>query len=238
MSKLLYGISLQFKLDIRSKTLLITCYLVPIVFLMIMGQIFSSINPDSKQTLIQTMSIMGISMGAIIGVPPSIVEMYSTDIKKMYTSNGIPLYFGIVTLVVSAFIHLLIMSGIVYALSVFAFEAEQPSNLIVYFTAVILFIIVSLSVACILGLSVKSHSKLTMISQLIFLPSIMLSGIMFEVELLPKSLQTIGKIFPASWGNIIMTSSTFNFNEVIPLLITFVVSVIICAFMLKRISVE
>ena len=33
MKAFLYGVSLQWKLDIRSKTLLITCYLVPILFL-------------------------------------------------------------------------------------------------------------------------------------------------------------------------------------------------------------
>ncbi len=133
MYKFMYGVILQFKLDIRNKNMLVTCYLVPLVFLMIMGQIFASINPESKQTLIQTMSIMGISMGAIIGLPPSILEMYSTDIKKMYSSNGIPLYFGVMTLVVSAFIHLLILSGIVYIISSLVFDATQPTNLTLYF---------------------------------------------------------------------------------------------------------
>lgn len=33
MGAFLYGIYLQWKLDIRSKTLLITCYIVPLLFL-------------------------------------------------------------------------------------------------------------------------------------------------------------------------------------------------------------
>ncbi len=238
MSKLLYGISLQFKLDIRSKTLLITCYLVPLVFLMIMGQIFTSINPESKSTLIQTMTIMGISMGAIIGVPPSILEMYGTDIKKMYKSNGIPLYFGVVTLVISAFIHLLILSVIIFIIANFVYLAVAPSNIIMYFISVMILILVSLSVACVLGLSVKSNSKLTMISQIIFLPSIMLSGIMFEADLLPKSLQILGKIFPASWGNIIMNSNSLYLNDILPLFIILVICIILCTSIMKRTSVE
>ena len=110
MKAFLYGIFLQFRLDIRSKTMLVTCYLVPLIFYAVMGSIFTSLIPDIQSTLIQSMTIMGVSMGALIGVPPTIAEIYGTDIKKMYMANGIPLYYGILTLVVSAFIHLMIMS--------------------------------------------------------------------------------------------------------------------------------
>ena len=51
MKALLYGIALQWKLDIRSKTLLITCYMVPLLFFAIMGGIFTSIMPESKDTI-------------------------------------------------------------------------------------------------------------------------------------------------------------------------------------------
>ena len=37
MGAFLYGISLQFKMDIRSRSLLVTCYLVPLLFFAVMG---------------------------------------------------------------------------------------------------------------------------------------------------------------------------------------------------------
>lgn len=43
MGAFLYAISLQWKLDIRSKTILITCYIVPLLFFAIMGEIFTSV---------------------------------------------------------------------------------------------------------------------------------------------------------------------------------------------------
>ena len=114
MSAFFYGVSLQWKLDIRSKSLLITCYLVPLLFFAIMGGIFTSIMPDSKNTLIQSMTVMGVSMGALIGLPPSLAETYGRDIKKMYQSNGVPLYFGLVSMVLSAFVHLFLMSVLLF----------------------------------------------------------------------------------------------------------------------------
>ena len=53
MKAFLYGTALQWRLDLRSKSLLITCYVVPLLFYALMGGIFTSINPESKATLIQ-----------------------------------------------------------------------------------------------------------------------------------------------------------------------------------------
>ena len=76
--RFLYGLVLQWKLDIRSKNLLITCYIVPLLFFLLMGGIFTSIMPQMKDTLIQQMIIMGVSMGAFIGLPPSDTSIISS----------------------------------------------------------------------------------------------------------------------------------------------------------------
>ena len=54
------------------------------------------------------------------------------------------------------------------------FEAALPVQLPFFFLALAIYIIVSLSIGSILGLVVKNQAKLTMIAQLVFLPSIML----------------------------------------------------------------
>lgn len=52
MNAFLYGLALQWKLDLRSKTLLITCYLVPLLFFVMMGGIFTTILPGAEETLL------------------------------------------------------------------------------------------------------------------------------------------------------------------------------------------
>ena len=138
--------------------------------------------------------------GALIGLPPSLVEIYSSDIKKVYKANGVPLYLGLVLTNISAYIHLFIMSIILYIAAPIAFNAEIPENPALYFASLAIFIAVSLSIASIIGLAVKDQAKTSMVSIIIFLPSIMLSGIMFPIELLPKAFEIVGKIFPASMG--------------------------------------
>lgn len=233
MSAFLYGIWLQWKLDIRSKSLLITCYVVPLIFFAVMGGVFTAIMPEMKETLIQAMTVMGVSMGAFIGVPPSLVETYASDIKKVYKANGVPLYFGLVTMFISGFLHLLIMCLIILFIAPVAFDAVIPDNLPQYLLALAVFITVSLSIGSVLGLAVKNQAKLTMISQLIFLPSFMLSGIMFPAELLPKLLRTIGNISPATWGYKLMLNHGLRLENLWCLLFLLFAAVIVCIILLK-----
>lgn len=229
-----YGLLLQWKLDIRSKSLLITCYVIPLLFFAVMGGIFTSIMPDAKYTLIQSMTVFGVSMGTLIGVPPSIVEIYASDIKKMYKANGVPMHFNLLSMYLSSLIHLLIMSVIIYFSAPIIFDASLPSNPFRYFLFLILIIAVHLSIGCILGLLVKSQAKLTMISQFVFLPSIMLSGIMFPSEMLPKLLGVISKILPSTIGFRLMTSENIRLGWFIPLLAIFISSSMICYVILAR----
>ncbi len=236
MGAFLYGVFLQWKLDIRSKTLLITCYIVPLLFFAVMGGIFTSVMPQAKDTLIQSMTVFGVTMGALIGLPPSLVEIYSTDIKKVYKANGVPLHLGLVLTTISAYIHLFIMSVVLYFAAPLAFNAEIPDNPGRYFISLAVFIAVSLSIASIIGLAVKDQAKTSMVSIIIFLPSILLSGIMFPIDLLPKAFQTAGKIFPASWGYRIMADHIFQLKNLVPLTVLFVLAVFACIILLRRLD--
>lgn len=236
MGAFLYGVSLQWKLDIRSKTLLITCYIVPLLFFAVMGGIFSSIMPDAKYTLIQSMTVFGVTMGALIGLPPSLVEIYGSDIKKVYKANGVPQYLGLALTNISAFIHLFIMSVILYFAAPVIFDATVPENPWMYFGCLAVFIAVSLSVASVIGMAVRDQAKTSMFSILVFMPSIMLSGIMFPVELLPGAFESVGKVFPASWGYRLMTGNAFDFGNLYPLLIVFTVTATASVLLQKRIA--
>ena len=238
MAAFLYGVLLQWKLDIRSKTLLITCYIVPLLFFFIMGGIFTSVMPDAKYTLIQSMTVFGVTMGALIGLPPSLVEIYGGDIKKVYSANGVPMYLGLILTNLSAYIHLFIMSIILYIVAPIVFDAVIPESPLLSFYSLAIFIAVSLSIASITGLAVKDQAKTSMFSILIFLPSTMLSGIMFPSEFLPQAFITAGKLFPASWGYSLMCENSMRFENLLPLFIILISAVGVCALLLKKLQLK
>ena len=234
MNCFLYSLVLQWKLDIRSKSLLVTFYIVPLIFFLIMGGIFTSVIPEMGSTLIQSMIVMSVSMGAFLGLPPSLVEIYGSDIKKIYNANGVPIYLGLVTILLSAFVHLMMTCIVILLLAPILFKASLPTQLPIFLLSLTIYIIVSLSIGCILGLTLKNQAKLTMIAQLVFLPSIMLSGIMFPISLLPDFLQVIGHVFPAYWGYRLMLENGFSIENLWYMLFIFCIAVMIGILLLNK----
>jgi len=97
-----------------------------------------------------------------------LIETYGSDIKKVYKANGVPIYLGLVTMFLSAFVHLMIACIVIVLLAPILFEAVLPAQLPIFFLALAIYILVSLSIGSILGLMIKSQAKLTMIAQLLF----------------------------------------------------------------------
>ena len=234
MNCFLYSLVLQWKLDIRSKSLLVTFYIVPLLFFLIMGGIFTSVIPGMGSTLIQSMIVMSVSMGAFLGLPPSLVEIYGSDIKKIYNANGVPIYLGLVTMVLSAFVHLMMTCIVILLLAPILFKAILPTQLAIFLLSLTIYIIVSLSIGSILGLTLKNQAKLTMIAQLVFLPSIMLSGIMFPISLLPDFLQVLGRLFPAYWGYRLMLENGFSLENLWYLILVSFIAVMTCILLLNK----
>ena len=231
MKAFLYGVGLQFKMDIRSKTMLITCYLVPLVFFFFMSGIFTSVDPSAVNTLIPSMSVFVITMSALIGLPPSLGGVCSGEIKKVYKANGVPLSLGVVTQFISSFIHTLFVCLIVFAVAPFVFKAELPANLPLYFCSLVVLLCVTLAIGCIIGLLIKTQAKQTMVAIIIFLPSVMLSGIMFPATMLPDFMQYLSYIFPATIGFQAMTA--FEVWHLPTLVAVFVVLCIAVTLILK-----
>lgn len=182
------------------------------------------------------MSVFTITMGALIGLPPSLAEIYRSDVKNAYQANGVPLSSGLFLTNISAFVHLLIMSFLLYIIAPVAFDAKIPAHPGTYFVGLIALIAVSLSIASVIGLAVKDMANTSMFSILLFLPSTMLSGIMFPSSMLPKAFVLAGKLFPATWGYAFMTESAFTWRNLWPLLVIFTAAVLACALLLKKIE--
>lgn len=234
MNAFLYGIGLQWKLNARSKEILVHYYLVPLIFYVFIGGIFTAIDPESSDTIIQSMTVFGITMGGVLGSPYPLVEFYGSDMKKSYQVGGIPVWTAAAGNFISGVLHLFLMSMVILITAPFMFDAAMPGYLPGYFLFLLLLITASLSVGMVFGLCLKSASKLGMATQLVFLPSIMLSGMMFPKSLLPQVLQNIGKIFPATWGFQGMCQSGVEMRDVLPLLIILFIGIAISSVRLKH----
>ncbi len=230
MKPFIYQILIQLKLDIRDKNVLLPIYVIPLVFFLVMSAVFNSVLPGFEDILIPAMITFSVTMGAVLGLPVPLHEIYSTDIKKTYKLGNIPSYVPIAVSAITFLIHFIIVSLIVILLGNFLYGAEIPSQIPIFILSLFLFIISCEGIGIFIGTHFMSNSGMILAGQVIFLPSILFSGAMFPVDLLPAPLQVFSKIFPASIGMETMTSSTLKIGLLLALLgltvLTFVLALL------------
>ena len=199
MNAFLKHLWVQFKMDIREQGTLMNYYLVPLVFYLVMGAVVSSINPLAKQTLAATMVIFSVTMGAVLGIPAPIVKMRESGVLRAYRVCGIPGWAVLLIQSVSAFLHLLVVSIIIFVTAPLFFGASYPQSFPAYFLTLFILLFASIALGLFIGVAARSQSIATMLSQAVFLPTVMLSGIMFPTSMLPGPLSVVGRLLPATY---------------------------------------
>lgn len=219
---------IQFKMDIREKGTLLTYYLVPLVFYVVIGAVFSSVNPASKQTMAAAMPIFAITMGAVLGLPVPVVKMREAGVLRAYRVSGIP---GRAVLLIhsfSAFLHLLLVSVIIFVTAPLLYGAEVPKNMAAFFLVLLVLLFASIALGLLIGVSARSQSIATMLSQAVFLPTVMFGGIMFPASMLPEPLRILAYALPSTHAMQSFSSLAYGFPSDISPVISMLVMAGIC----------
>jgi ABC-2 type transport system permease protein len=146
------------------------------------------------------MSIFAITMGAVMGAPISLVRMRESNTLRAFKVNGIPTSAVLAVHALSAFIHLFIVSVVIYFLTPLLFKASFPVSPLFFFLCVALYLLASIGLGMLIGVIAPSQAYTTMFSMVIFLPTILFSGIMFPASMLPGALSWFGRVLPATYS--------------------------------------
>lgn len=243
MKAFLKHLWLQLKMDVREKGTLLVYYLLPLVFYFVVGAVFASVNPLSKQTLSFTMVIFAVTMGSILGIPAPIVKMRESEVLRAYHVCGVPGWAVLLVQAVSAFLHLLIVSLVILITAPLIYGADVPQSYPAYLAVLFIFMFNGISIGLLIGVSAKNQSTAMLLSQAVFLPTVMLAGIMFPASMLPEALQIVGYAIPATFAVQSFSGLAFSLpveiNAVLSLLITAgtgIICVILTAIRFRKIS--
>lgn len=200
---------IQFKLGLRDKTLLIDFYIVPLGFYLIMGGVMSGINPAFKATLTTSMMAFAVTMGGLQGVAEPMARLRDGGTLRSYRVLGIPARSVFLTDLIGTFFHLLIACIIILATAPVFFKAALPAHFLTFFGVTAVFILSTTSVGLLFGVLAKPHLA-SMLSIIVFVFSVLLSGIMFPASMLPKALQGFSRVLPATYAMKALTGLSFS----------------------------
>lgn len=188
----------EFRTGIRNKQLLLMNYLFPIGFYLMMGFVMGSINPAFLDTMTPAMAVFAVLAATLLGIPDPLVNAREDGIFRSYKINGIPSTSILIIPALTTMLHLVIVTVIITATAPLLFDAPAPVN---WLTFALVFIALAFSMA---GISVligvvAPNSRVTVLySQLFFIPSILLAGMMFPFSMLPDIAGKIAQLLPAT----------------------------------------
>ena len=190
----------ELRTGVRNKTLLLMNYLFPLGVFLLIGGIMPGINPLFRDVLVPGMVTFAILGVALLGLPDPLVTARESGILRSYKINGVPAWSLLLIPAQTTLLHLTVTATIITLISTLLFNAPAPLHWGSFFL-----VYVSLAVAC-LGLGVlfgviAPNTRTTIFySQAIFLPSMLIGGVMLPYDMLPASVQAVARVLPSTHG--------------------------------------
>ena len=190
--------SFEFRTGIRNRSLLFMTYLFPLTVFFLMGALMTAVNPTFKETMIPAMIIFAFLASLLLSLPGPLVDARRAGIFRSFWINGVPASSILTIPLLSAFFHQIVIGAFITISAPLLFHAPLPVNWLYFILVFIVTVFACGSLGLLIGV-ISSSSQMTMLlGQLIFLPSMLLSGLMMPASLLPPALAKIGLLLPTS----------------------------------------
>lgn len=198
MSAFTTHFAFEFKTGIRNKNLLLMNYLFPLGFYLMMGFIMPEINPFFREAMIPAMVTFAILAATLLGLPDPLVNGRETGIFRSYKINGVPAASILLIPGLTTGLHLAIVTLIIIFTAPLLFDAVMPVNGVTFFIAITALTLACSGLGILIGVVSPSTRMTVLFSQVIFVPSMLLGGLMMPFGLLPEGAQAIAKLLPAT----------------------------------------
>jgi ABC-2 type transport system permease protein len=191
---------IELRSSLRNRQLLFLTYAFPLAFYAMMGLIMTQINPLFTEAMIPAMAIFAIMIATLMTLPDPLVTARDAGIFRSYKIHGVPALNILSAPTLTTFLHLLVVMLIILATATPLFDAPAPANW-GWFALVTLCTVAAFAGLGVLIGVVSSTSRATLLwSQLIFLPSMLISGLMMPFAFLPAGAQVVARLLPTTYA--------------------------------------
>jgi len=188
-------LAFEFKSGLRTPTLLLMNYLFPLGFYAMMGLIMTEINPGFTEVLVPALVIVGFMASTILGLPGPLVESREGGVFRTFKVSGVPAFAILAMPVVTTVFHGLIVATIIVTTGP-VFGASRPADWGGLIVVTLSTAFVFGAIGALIGVIARDARGTVLFSQLIFLPAMLLSGLMMPLEFLPESIRPFTALLP------------------------------------------
>jgi ABC-2 type transport system permease protein len=190
--------SFEFRTGMRDRTLLLMNYLFPIGLYAMLGFLMAELNPPFVETMIPAMIVVAILSGTILGLPNPLVAAREAGIFRSYKINGVPATSILTIPALATILHMVVVAAIITITAPLFFSAPSPINWPGFVLVFLLTAFACAGLGMLIGVISSSTNATVLWAQLIFLPSMMIGGLMIPLSTLPDSFSKVGLLLPAA----------------------------------------
>jgi len=190
-------LAFEFRTGLRNPTQALMNYLFPLGFYVMMGLVMVPINPMFAQTLIPGMITVATMASALLGLPGTLVESREAGIYRSFKINGVPALSILAVPTLSTVFPVLIVATII-TLTGPLFKGVLPVNWAAFALVTVMTAFAYGAMGALIGVVAADARGTVLYSQLLFLPSMILSGTMLPLEMLPASARRLAALLPAT----------------------------------------
>ncbi len=198
MTAFVYHLKYDFFNGLRDKSLLLMNYLFPLALFFMMGAFMGAISPTFLETMIPAMIIIAVMTSTLLGMPNPIVAAREAGVYRSYKINGVPATSILIIPVLSSLLHMVAVSAIISLIAPSLFKARMPDHWGSFVLIGLLAIFTMAGLGMLIGVIASNGRATVLISQLFFVPSMILSGMLMPLNSLPSGIRQIALILPAT----------------------------------------
>lgn len=191
-------LAFELKTGVRNPTAMLLHYLFPLGFYALMGLIMLEINPLFADTMLPALVVVTLLSGTVLGLPGQLVEAREAGVYRSFFVNGVPALSIVAGPLLGAVLHSLAASMIVAVTAGPIFGVTTPESW-AWLVAVSVVSALSFGAIAVLIGVVSAGSRATVLwSQLVFLPSMLIGGLMVDLSLLPETMRPVSALLPST----------------------------------------
>jgi ABC-2 type transport system permease protein len=188
----------EFRSGFRDRGELLMTYLFPLVFFALVGGLMSKVNPLFGRTMLAAMTVFALMSSALLSLPSTLVTARESGLLRSYRINGVPAWAALAAPCLANLAHMIIITTVFAAAGSLAFGASLPESWPAFIAAWLIVVASMSGLGCLIGAIASTSRTAILLSQLFFVPSIILGGLMMPADILPPALATASRIFPAT----------------------------------------
>ena len=158
------------------------------------------LNPFFVEGMIPAMIVFAILAAAFLGVPDPIVNNREMGIFRSYRINNVSVISILLIPALTTMVHLAVVAAIITVTAPLLFNAPLPLNWGMYVLSFFLIAFTCISLAILIGIIASNSRASAMWSQLVFIPSMLIGGLMIPLNILPEKVAFFSRLLPAAHG--------------------------------------